>query len=164
MDVPILISPFFIDYILPLVLVFTLIFAILQKTEVLGTGKKQIDSIVALVIGLMLIAFPFARKIVVEIMPFLAVCVAILLVFMLLYGFVYQGKVDLHRYLKWTFMTIIGIALIIVLVYITGSWNFVYELLFGGEGRMQIWINVLILVIIAGAIIAVIKGDGKTKD
>jgi len=159
MAVPIFITPFFLDYILPFVLVFTLVFAILQKTELLGTGKKQIDSIVGLVIGLILIAFPFARNIVVQLMPFLAVSIAILLVFMLLYGFVYQGKVEMHKYLKWAFMIIIGLAMITVLLFITDSWDFVYSFLFEQEGRSQIWVNIILIVVIAGAIIAVLKGD-----
>jgi hypothetical protein len=49
MAVPIFISPFFMDYVLPFVLVFTLVFALLQKTKILGDGKKQIDSLVALI-------------------------------------------------------------------------------------------------------------------
>ena len=63
---PIFISPYFLDYILPFVLVFTLIFAILQKTKILGEGKKQIDAIIGLVVGFILIAVPFARNIIVQ--------------------------------------------------------------------------------------------------
>ncbi len=85
---PIFISSYFLDYILPFVLVFTLIFAILEKTKLLGEDKKQINSLVGLVVGLILIAFPYARDIVVLLMPFLAVSAVILLVFMLLYGFI----------------------------------------------------------------------------
>ena len=164
MAAPFFINPFFLNYILPFVLVFTLIFAILQKTEILGAGKKQNDSIVALVIGLILIAFPFARNIVVQIMPFLAVSIAILLVFMLGYGFIYQEKVEMHKWLKITLMAIFGLGLITVILMVTGVWDKIYEFLFGKGDVGQIWINVLLILTMAGAIIAVLKGKGKSSE
>jgi hypothetical protein len=35
------------DFILPFVFMFVLVFAILEKTKILGDGKKQLDAIVA---------------------------------------------------------------------------------------------------------------------
>ena len=157
MAVPFFINPLFMNYILPFVLVFTLIFAILQKTQILGEGKKQNDSLVALVIALILIAFPFARDIVVQLMPFLAVSIAILLVFMLGYGFIYQGKVEMHKYLKVTLIVIFGLALATVILLISGAWDKIYDLLFGRNDLGQIWINILLVAVMAGAIIAVLK-------
>ena len=160
MATPIFIAPFFLDYILPFVLVFTLVFAVLQKTKVLGDGKKQIDSIIALIIGIILIAFPFARDIIVNLMPFLAVSVAVLLVFMLLYGFVY-GKGDMQSGLKITLIVIGGLALVTVLLIITGAWDYIYSMMFENEGGGQIWINILLIAVMAGAIIAVVSGKDK---
>jgi len=40
------------DVLLPFMLIFTVVFAILQKSEVLGKGKKNYNTIVALVMGL----------------------------------------------------------------------------------------------------------------
>ena len=85
---PFIISPFFVNIILPFVLVFTLVFAILEKTRLLGENK-QIDAIVGVVIGLFLISVPGPRDIVILLMPFLAVSIVILLVFMIIYGFIY---------------------------------------------------------------------------
>ena len=164
MVVPFFINSFFLNYILPFVLIFTLVFAILQKTQLLGEGKKQNDSIVALVIGLILIAFPFARNIVVEIMPFLAVSIAILLVFMLGYGFIYNGKVEMQNWLKITLMIIFGLALITAIMLITGYWDKVYSLLFERDDLDQIWINILLVAVMAGAIIAVLKGKSKKDE
>ena len=118
---PFLISPYFLDYILPFVLVFTLIFAILEKTKLLGDGKKQIDALVAGVVGLILIASP-ASEIVVLLMPFLAVSAVILLVFMLLYGFIH-GKTEgdvLGKWWKIAFSIILVLGLVTVLLMISG--------------------------------------------
>ena len=162
---PIFISGFFLSYLLPFALIFTLVFAILQKTKLLGEDKKQIDAIVGLLVGLFLIAFPAARDIVVKLMPFLAVFVAILLVFMLLYGFV-SGKKEgdiLSKGWKYAFYGIIAISLIIALIVITGYWDIVQNFLFNSSTGTQVWINALIILVIAGAIIAVLSDKGKSS-
>lgn len=157
---PFLIHPYFIDFVLPFVLVFTLIFAILQKTQLLGDSKKQIDAMIGLVVGLILIAFPGPRSIVVLLMPFLAVSAVILLVFMLLYGFI-LGKKDgdiLSAGLKKVFGAILALALITFLLIITGYWDAVHYFFFGGNYK-QVWANIILIVAIAAAIWAVIWGD-----
>ncbi len=165
MTAPIFVSAFFIDYILPFVLVFTLIFAILEKTQLLGEGKKQINAIMGLVIGIILIAFPFARNIVVQLMPFLVVVAVVLFVFMLLYGFMGRKKNEeiLSNGLKITLGIIIGLALVTAILFISGYWDAVYDLMFGGEGAGQIWINILLIGVMVGAIISVLKGEEKEK-
>ena len=157
---PFLISPFFLDFVLPLVLVFTLIFAILEKTKLLGDDKKQVNAIVGLVIGLALIAFPYARNIVVLLMPFLAVSATILLVFMLLYGFIVGSKEGdvLGKWWKVAFGAILAIGLLTFLLMVMGAWDYVYNFIFN-EGRGYVWVNGLLILIIAGAIIAVLRGD-----
>ncbi|MFA7708306.1 MAG: hypothetical protein WCX73_05135 [Candidatus Pacearchaeota archaeon] len=157
---PIFISPFFLNYILPFVLVFTLIFAILQKTKILGEEKKQIDAMISLVIGLILISFGFARDMVVQLMPFLAVSVAILLVFMLFYGFIYGRTDKMQNGIKIALLIIGSLALVTVVLIISGAWDYIYSLLFERAEGGQILINILLLVVIAGAIIAVVSGKG----
>lgn len=160
---PFFISPFFRDIVLPFVLVFTLTFAILQNTKLLGEGKKQIDAIVSLVIGMILIAFPFARNLIVNLMPFLAVSLVVLLVFMLIYGFVYKGDIALHKGVKIAFMIIAGLALVTVLLYAAGMWDWIYDYFFVREGVSQIWVNILVIVVIAGAMIGVLKSKDKSN-
>jgi len=157
---PLFISAYFLNYILPFVLVFTLIFAVLQKTKILGDGKKQIDSLVALVVGIILIAFPYARNIVVELMPFLAISIAVLLVFMLMYGFIYGKTDNMQKGVKIALLVIGSLALVTVLLIITGAWDYIYSMMFENEAGGQIWINGLLIVVIAGAIIAVVSGKG----
>lgn len=154
------ISPLFLNYILPFVLVWTLIFAILEKTNLLGEGRRQINAIIGLVVGLILIAFPFSNNIVVQLMPFLAVAAVVLLVFMLLYGFISGGdKVELHPSIKWPLIIILILAIISAFLIFAGWWDPVYDFLFYNETGIQIVINILIVVVIAAAIFAVLKGS-----
>ncbi len=161
---PIFISGFFLDYVLPFVLVFTLIFAILSKTKLLGEDKKQINAIIGLIVGIILLAFPFARNVVVQLMPFLAVSAVILLVFMLMYGFIWGKSEDvLDKGMKITLAIIFSLGLITALLFITGWWTPVYDFVFGRSGGSQVWINGLLIIILAVAIIAVIKGEKKSE-
>lgn len=160
---PFFITPIFTDYLLPFALVFTLIFAILEKTKILGDGKKQIDAIVGLVVGLILIATPFARDVVVSLMPFLAIWAVILLVFMLLYGFI-GGKKDgdvLGIWWKRAFAGLLALSFVVFLLMISGYWDTVWSFTFSGNGT-SLWVNGLLIAIIVGAIVAVIKGDVKS--
>jgi len=165
---PIFTSVIFADYILPFVLVFTLVFAVLQKTKLLGDGKRQIDALIGLVVGLILIAFPFARNVIVLLMPFLAVAIVVLLVFMLLYGFIMGKKeVEMHKGLKIALGIIVGLGLITVLLFATGWWDVVYDFMFERETSSQIWVNALLIAVIAGAVIAVLsdkKGSGSSSE
>lgn len=161
---PILISPFFVSYVLPFVLVFTLVFALLQKTQILGEGKKQINAIIGLIIGLILIAFPVARNIVVQLMPFLAVSAVILFVFMLIYGFIMGKKEDvLHKGTKIVLGIIFALAFITVLLYVSGWWDSIYDFMFNQETGSQIWINLLLIAIMIGAVVAVVVGKDKSS-
>jgi hypothetical protein len=160
-------SSLFIDGILPFVLVFTLIFAILERSKLLGDNSRQINAIIALVVGLILIAFPFPRNLIVSLMPFLAVVAVVLLVFMLLYGFASGNKTGdpLGKGLKITFGILIGLALIIFLLYATGWWTYLYDLFMGGQNSGKILMNAVFIIIVVGAILAVVLGDkGEKKD
>jgi hypothetical protein len=162
---PFIISGFFLDYALPFALVFTLIFAVLQKTKLLGEGKKQIDAIIGLIIGLILVATPFARNMIVELMPFLAVFAVLLLVFMLLYGFI-SGKKDgdvLSKGWKYALIAILAIALIIAILVISGYYQPLYSYLVDSPNGSAIWFNALLIAVIVGALIAVLVGKEKTS-
>ena len=45
----------FIDVVLPFLLIFTVMFAMLQKTKVMGDGKKNFNAIIAVIIGLLVV-------------------------------------------------------------------------------------------------------------
>lgn len=149
----------FTEMILPFLLVFVLIFAILQKTKILGEGKAQIDALVSLAIGLVLIGVPSARGMVVGIMPWLAVGAAVILVFMILYGFVAGDLSTGPTWMKIVFGILAGVFIIGVIVYVGGLWPIISGWLSGSSGS-EIWMNIILIVIIGGAI-AVAVATGK---
>ncbi len=160
---PVLLSGIFTDYILPFLLVFTLIFAILDRTKILGEGKRQINAIVALVVGLFLISFTYARDIVVNLMPVLAVAAVVLLVFMLLTAWV-RGDAKIERPLQISLMVLIAIVVIIGIVWAAGLGSSLITFFNQEVGGTKLWINALFIVIIIVAVLAVLFGGNKEKE
>ena len=71
------------------VLVFTMVFAVLQKAKVFGDGKKQIDALIGLAVALIVISAGYATDIISQLIPFLAITLVIILIFMVLIGFLF---------------------------------------------------------------------------
>lgn len=154
----ILSSPFIRDIILPFLLVFAIMFAILQKSEILGKGKKQTDAIVALVVGLMVIAVGSVTNIITSLVPFLAAGLVVLLAFFLLWGFAYrEGVFDVHKNVQWLIGGIAAVAVVVATLYYTGGLDYVSALVSGGGSSWATNILFVVLVIIA---IAVVVGFG----
>jgi len=158
-------SPFFTEMLLPFLLVFVVVFAILQKSKILGNGKAQIDSMVALVIGLLLIGLPQPRDIIVGLMPWMAVGVAVILVFMILYGFVAGDLSDAPKGMKITFGILAGLFTLGVVVYVTGFWNVLADWIASDFEGSSLWMNVIMIILVVGAaIVAVTSGKPKKDD
>jgi lysylphosphatidylglycerol synthetase-like protein (DUF2156 family) len=164
MAITILSSPLFMEMILPFLLIFTVVFAILQKTEILGKGKRQIDAIVALVIGLIVVAFGNAVGIINAFMPVLAVAIVVLLVFMIMFGMVFkEGEFKMPKGVQTAVGILAAIVVIVALLLFTGWWNYLYDLIFSGGGASAIVSNVVIIVIVIVAV-AIVWWGGKGKE
>ena len=155
----ILSHPIFVETILPFLLVFTIIFAVLQKSKVLGDGKRQVDSIVALVSALLVISFAQATGIIVQLIPFLAVSLVVLLVFMILVGSFRKGGDEmLPKGLKTALMAVVIIAVVIAVMVITDAWQYIFDLIFIGSDS-SLFINIVFIAIVIGAVIFVFVGS-----
>jgi hypothetical protein len=157
------------DVILPFLLVFTIVFAILEKTRVLGTEeiegkkypKKNIDAMVSFVISFLVVA---STKLVSAINQALAQGVLILILivmFLLLIGAFFKEGEDVILTGNWRtfFMVIIfaGIVLIFLnaLGWLVPFWNFLVE-----NWKME-WVASLIMIIIIILFIIFITHEKK---
>jgi hypothetical protein len=152
-------SPIFVEGILPFLLVFVVVFAILQKSEVLGKGKAQIDALVSLALGLLLLGVPAARNFIVNFVPWIAVGVVVLLVFLILYGFV-GGKLDGNaKWMKITFGILAGIFILALVIYFSGAWENFAAFNISEDTRSTIFM----VMIIGGAIWIVLAATAEKK-
>ncbi len=159
----ILSNPYIQKIILPFLLVFALVFAVLQKAQIFGKEKKQIDAIIAAVIALLVVSVGYATNLIVSLIPFLAAGLVILLIFFLLWGFAFQGsEFKIHDSVKWVIGGVAAVAVIIAVLYFTPAWPKVVNL-FSGEGST--WVaNIVFIVVIVAAVVAVMFGGGQKKE
>lgn len=166
----ILSSPFFVEGVLPFILVFSLVYAVLQKSEILGKGKNQLDALVSFSVALLTIAFANAVSVIVQLVPVLAVGLVVLLVFMVMWGMAYEpGEFEMHQYVKYAIGVLAALATTIALLYYTGSIDSITDYFDTSDNGL--WSNIFFIVLIVGAIAVVLgfsgssapSSDGKKK-
>lgn len=149
----------FKDIILPFLLVFTIVFAILEKTELLGKGKHQINAIIGFVIGAIFISYANLIGKMQDMTAFLVVALFILFIFMLIYSFAH-GKSELSTGYRNTITAIAFAAVVVASLVIMDYWDTVYTFFISENGA-----NVLFIAIIIAAIAAVLySGSEKKKE
>ncbi len=152
-------TPFFSEFILPFLLVFALVFAVLQRSKILGDGKKQIDIIVSIVIGLIFVAFSKAVGIVIQLVPFLAVSLVIIMIFLILLGAVFPSEeFKIPIGLKVALGIVFGIAVIIAVLYVTGGVDYLADLF--KDSSLTLLTSIVSIGLVVGAI-AIVGGFGK---
>ncbi len=110
----------FFDIVLPFLLVFTIMFAILQKTEILGKDRRELDAMVAFVTGMLVAATNKVVTIISDALPNLIVLVIAILGFLILLGTFYKqgefnfAKNDDNKWMMLTFSIIIFIAVLAI--------------------------------------------------
>lgn len=150
-----------VQFIYPFLLIFTILFAILQKTKILGEDKKQIDAIVAFVIAFIFVTAIGPKDIVSNLILFLTVAIVIVFVILLLWGLV-SGEKGLKfenapKGLKWVIGIVIVIAVIIAVLWASGIEGSVLDLLFGQSWSGQFWTNFFFIAVVVIALAVVLK-------
>ena len=141
----------FFSYLLPFLLIFALIFGILNQIQ-LFKENKAINAIIALVVGLISLQFPMVPMFFSEIFPRLGIGLAIILVVLIFVGmFIDPNKAGIFYIL----MGIGAVIVVVVLVQTAGAlgWS-------SGQWWVDNWPMVVGAVFIL-AIIAIIVGSAS---
>lgn len=120
-------NSFFTNIILPFVLVFTVIFAVLQKVQTIS-DKKDINAVVALIFALIVVGVPTAVGVLANIIPVIAVIIVILFTWFLVFGFLNRGggvKPNWTDPLQKLFAVVIGVILLGVIAWATGLFDYI---------------------------------------
>jgi len=144
-------QPLFTNIILPFLLIFTVVFAILEKTSILGKDKRQINAIVAFVFGLVSIGVPAAVGVISKVIPIIAVIIVILLAWMLVFGFIGGTTKEgaLPGGLQTAFGIILGIAIVVTILWATGALEFVKAQVWSGTAFTTFIIVAFIIAVIS---------------
>ncbi|MBI2651529.1 hypothetical protein HYX01_03595 [Candidatus Woesearchaeota archaeon] len=157
----------FVDVLLPFLLIFTVLFAVLEKTKIMGDTKKNMNLAIALILSLLTV-IPHATgnypagydpvEIINKALPSVSLVVVAVIALMILIGVFAHDKI----FLGLTAPGLVAIFSISTLVYIFGSaagwWanGFVnwLESVFGSDV-----LAVVIMVLVFGIIVAYVTSD-----
>jgi hypothetical protein len=151
-EIPLLQNALFKDFLLPFFLIWVIVFAILQKTKLLGEGKMQLDAMVSAVIGLIFIGAIYPKELVGNMVLFLSVAMVILFVVLLLWGFAVGGdfsKPLSSKGMKWFFGLLIGVSVVVAVLYFSGYNVNISDFLYDQDWSSGFWSNIFFVVIIA---------------
>jgi hypothetical protein len=161
-------SPALTKFVYPFLLIFFIVFAILEKTKVLGENK-QINALVSFVIGFIFVGAVFPKEIVSNLILFLAVAIVIVFVVLLLWGFV-MGEEGLKVSAAPKALKIfIGIVIIIAVIFgvlwaagvdISNLFGNFFDWLFHSSWSSSFWTNFIFVLLVAAAL-AVALSSGK---
>lgn len=151
------------SYVIPFLLIFAVVFAILKKTKILGDDNDGILAIISVALGLLSLQFDFVSEFFAIIFPRFGIGLSIFLVLIIFLGFFFQPKDG-----KWpSSMTwigwVVGVGAVLWALTEWGEW---IDSGFGGWFSENFWAIVVVGLIIA-TIIGVTssgKDGGKTKN
>jgi len=95
------------SYVIPFLLIFAVVYAILEKSKILGPDNRGVWAIIAVSIGLLSLQFDFVSTFFAIIFPRFGVGLSVFLVLLIFIGFFYNWdeKGDSHK-LKWIGITV----------------------------------------------------------
>jgi len=162
----------FLDVLLPFILVFTIVFAALQKTKILGEGKKQFNVIIAFVMGASII-FPHITgsyqdwigfdpvNVINASLPQVSIILVAIIMVLLIIG-VFGNEVDFAgtSLSGWiVLMSFIAVALIFGSA--TGWFDLPNWLYFLGNPEVQ---SLVVMILVFGIIIWFVTKDDANKN
>ncbi len=151
------------NFIYPFLLIFVLLFAVLEKTKVLGEDKKQLNAIFSFVVALIFVGFAWPKMVVGNLILFLSVALVIIFLILLVWGFAAGGAKASPKF-DGIFKIVLGIiaviAIIVAVFWATGSLGPTADLLFSQSWSSALWTNVIFILVIA-AVLAIVWKSGK---
>lgn len=144
----------FFDIVLPFLLAFAVVYGVLTYMKIFGEDKA-VHVVIAVVIGLLAIRFPFYSAFLSEISPRLGVGLTILLAILLLVGLFAQDKG--RSAIMWILFALGGIIFLVILVQTGDALGFIGAGYFSQEA-----IGWLVMVaILIGIIVVVVSGKSS---
>ena len=144
------------QFILPFTLIFFILFAVLEKTKILGGDKHALNVWTSAVISLIFVSAVFPKQVVANLMLFLVIAMVVIFVVLILWGFVNNGEAKIDG----NVMKLTGIVIVIIVI-IAVFWaaglrleflNKLIEFLFYSNWSKDFWTNAAFLGFVAIAI------------
>ena len=142
------------SYVIPFLLIFAIVYAILDKTKILGEENKGILAIISVSVGLLSLQFDFVSNFFAVIFPRFGIGLSLFLVLIIMVGFFFPEKNDGTKG-SWIGMGI-GVG---VVIWALSSWNeWTGSGGFGGWFSENAWAFVVLGIIVAIVVVAMNSG------
>lgn len=150
------------SYVLPFLLIFAVVFGIIEKSNILG-NNKAVNAIISFAIGLLALQFDFVSTFFAEIFPKFGVGIGVFFVLILLVGLFYNEKKDK------TTMYVIGLVIAFaVVIWALSSWQFWADQFgIGWWIRDNFWAIVIGIIVVVAVAVVIGRGgssSGKKKE
>lgn len=155
----------FTKFLFPFLLVFFIVFAILERTKLFGESKKQLNALTAFVIGLTFVVAVYPTLVVTNMILFLTIALVCVFVILLIWGFIFGDVKEgfkPEKWMKWLLGALTGIIFIGAVIWATGFWKDIGSFL-NKELTQNIITNAVFIIVIAIALALILIGP-KKKD
>ncbi len=165
----------FFDVVLPFLLVFTIVFGILEKTKILGIEgkdklpKKNLNAMVAFAIAFFVVAASNIVQAIQVSLPAISMVLLIVVVFMLLLGSI-AGESEKglnlwteHKWAAWTVTVFVIISILAIFLYAFGYLEFAWAFIAGNLSSTT-FATILLIILIFFAIKFILKPAKKPQE
>ncbi|MEK6760944.1 MAG: hypothetical protein AABX93_03405 [Nanoarchaeota archaeon] len=155
------------QFMLPFALIFFILFAILEKTKILGDNKHTLNVWTAAVIALIFVSAVFPKQVVGNLILFLVIALVVVFVTLIIWGFTTGGEAKIGDGVKKLSAYVIVIAVVIAVFWAAGLrlefLNELIDFLFYSNWSKEFWTNAVFVGFIAIAIALTLKGSSDKK-
>lgn len=154
----------FTNFVLPFLLIFFIVFGILEKTKFFDRGK-QLNALISFVVGLIFVASVSPKLVVSNLILFLTVGLVVLFVTLLLWGFI-SGEDGLKfsnapKPIKWIAGVVVLVFVFFAVIYSLGSeksfFSGISNLFFQQSWSGNFWTNIVFILVVIVSLVLVLK-------
>ena len=155
----------FTKFALPFLLIFFIVFGILEKTKIFGSEKKQLNALISFIISAIFVVAVSPKLVVANLILFLTVAIIVVFIGLLLWGFI-AGEEGLKfekapKGLKYFIGLVVVVSVLVALLWALGVegsfFGGVFNFLFSQAWSSTFWINALFIAVIIIALVLVLK-------
>jgi len=151
----------FTKFAFPFLLIFFILYGVLEKTKVFGDQHKT-NALVSFVVGLIFVAAVQPKLIVENLILFLTVAIVVVFVALLLWGFIIGKLPEIPGKIQGGIVVVVIIAVGIATLWAVGVEGSLFDFLFRSSWSGDFWTNAAFIIVVIAAL-ALIIGGGKLK-
>jgi len=155
-------APIVTDFALPFLLIFFILYGILEKTKVFGGDSHRTNALVSFVVGLIFVAAVEPKLIVENLTLFLTIAIVVVFIALLLWGFVSGGEAKIPEGIQKPVGGLVVLAVAIATLWAVGAEGKLFDLIFRSSWSADFWTNFAFIAVVVVALVLVIGGKSKS--